>query len=128
MRKNGTMQPEVAEFLKGAHGLGRHNAVRAGRKVVPLLHPFWRMADISSAWRIQAEWNVDPPLLPFYGDWHDLICVDTGTSPPSVVMLSDDRAVVHRWTTLRRFVAALCTVKEQPLDTDSLVKDEWFDF
>ena len=120
---------QVTAFLERAHALNLHNAIEVGQKTKPLLHPFWEMSEIADASGSLAEWDVQPSLVPFYGDWHDLLCVDMASSSPSVVHLNDERTVLHRWESLATFEASLKTVEEESSTELGVVEeDSWLDF
>ena len=116
------MTPAVKRFLSTVAGFNDYNAIVLSprKKTTSLYHPFWTNAEITSALRIREEWDVPEHLIPFYGDWHDLMCVDVSTSVPSVVLLDDDRRVLHRWKSLDVFSRALRKVPETPSDDDDL--------
>jgi hypothetical protein len=84
-----------------------------GGTVHPLLLSFWSYAEIQGTRSaLQADWEVPSHLVPFYGDWHTLLCLDKSTD--SVVYLNDDRQELFRWATCQDFLDAL-----QPWEDES---------
>jgi hypothetical protein len=66
-------------FLKSVESFnGQFNAVRAGSKVIPLRHPFWSESTILASSAIKEDWDVPLTSVPFYGDWHTVICLNVG--------------------------------------------------
>lgn len=114
-------------FLASVRGFNeRFNAVRKGRTWVPLCHSFWSNAEIKRAGKIQDEWNVPKSLVPFYGDWHTLICLDPKLG--AVKLLDDERNILFAWKSITVFVRSLAMRREKPLDTSEIIESEWFDF
>lgn len=105
-------------FLRSVEHLhDRFNAVRIGREVVPLVHPFWSYSEIRGVdANLQADWEVPSHLTPFYGDWHDLFCLDNSSG--IVLYLDDDRTVLWRWNSSDEFLSSLVFEPEEPIDRD----------
>jgi hypothetical protein len=104
----------------------RFNVVQAGAKWITLQHSFWNKSEIDRAAKIQEEWDVPKPLIPFYGDWHTLICLHPidGT----LRLLDDRRRVVFKWPTIKEFVRCLASQPEEPADTSGIIESEsWLD-
>jgi hypothetical protein len=81
---------EQRAFLATASALNdQYNAVDIDSRTIPLRHTFWTPSEIDHAKQIKAEWNVPPTLIPFYGDWHDRICLNTQDG--AIEMLDDER-------------------------------------
>lgn len=74
---------------------------------------------------MKADWEVPDHLVPFYGDWHDVFCLDTKTG--AVVYLDDERQVRHTWTSTDEFAKCLTRVDEVPPSDDSGIVDVWLD-
>ncbi|WP_152049225.1 cell wall assembly protein [Tautonia marina] len=123
------IRPEDRSFLGDVSSFnGRYNAVRVGQGIQELHHGFWRDAEIAKAEAIKADWEVPNGLVPFYGDWHDLICLHADTG--RVVAIDDRRRFVAEWPSAQAFADSLCWVAEEQSAGDSgIVEDEsWLDF
>ena len=70
---------------------------------------------------MRQDWEVDADLIPFYGNWHDLICINELTGV--VVMLNDDRSIIASWQDSASFVYDLSdeVVADEPLADASMV-------
>ncbi len=109
---------EDRAFLAGvASSNDRFNAVRVGQDVQRLRHCFWSDADVTKAEAIRADWEVPNRLVPFYGDWHDLICLDMDSG--RIVAIDDRRRVVADWSTPQEFADSLCSVSDEEPDGES---------
>lgn len=119
---------EQLAFLAAASELnGRHNAVRADSEIHRLYHSFWTQSKIEQAKQMQSGWDVPKHLIPFYGDWHDLICLDTETG--SVQMIDDSRPERCTWPSHNEFLLSLTTIDVEPEDTSDIIESEsWLDF
>ena len=105
----------------------RFGAVRAGSTQIPLQYSFWTLSEIEKAQQIQADWDVPPKLVPFYGDWHDLICLNVESG--AVEMIDDTRHPVFVWLSHDDFQKCLASVAETPGDTSGVIETEsWLDF
>lgn len=118
---------EQRAFLATASTLSdQYNAVDAESQTIPLRHTFWTSSEIDHALQIQGEWDLPPTLVPFYGDWHDLICLNTQNG--AIVMLDDERKVVFAWPSHDEFLKSLKSVEESPPDTSGIIESEsWLD-
>jgi hypothetical protein len=97
----------------------KFNSIDINGNVEPLVHSFWSYAEIVGVSReLRAEWEVPPQLVPFYGDWHDLICLDEVSG--AVVYLDDDRLECIRWPSSGEFLAALQHREEELTDAIEL--------
>jgi hypothetical protein len=95
-----------APFLASVDALNnRFAGIRYRDQWKPLVHPFWRVNDIMEGLALRTDWGIDTGLVPFFGDWHDVICLDLKTA--AVVYLDDDRNVVHHWATKEDFLSSL---------------------
>ncbi len=122
--------PQIESFLTQVESFNeQYNAVEAGEATEVLYHCFWSLAEIGKAEEMKEEWEVADEFVPFCGDWHDLFCVDTSTSPASVVSINDERELLYRWTTVESFSACLKQIAEKPLgDTGIIEGDSHLDF
>jgi hypothetical protein len=109
-------QPEIKVFLESSQRFGSlYNAVIMGEHVEPLSLSFWSPSEIENCCRVKSDWQVDEHLLPFYGDWHDLFCLDLSSTPISVVCLNDERSIRFRWVSISHFESSLVLQREQKL-------------
>jgi len=87
-----------------------------GGGVERLVHPFWSMSEIESGQALRSEWDVPSHLVPFYGDWHDLLCLDSRSG--SVALMDDARTTLFVWPTIEEFRAALSVLSDDPPSDD----------
>lgn len=87
---------EYCEFLSSIMTLTATNqSIIINGKLTMLAHHFWTFAEIENGLSLRQDWEVDANLIPFYGDWHDLMCINQQTG--AVVMLDDDRNIIASW-------------------------------
>ena len=67
--------------------------------------PFWSWDKIQKGLDLRKEWEVDESLIPFYGDWHDLFCLNENTG--EIVALNDEREVLCSWASVKDFMSCL---------------------
>lgn len=84
--------------------------------------PFWSLVEIESSLKLRQEWNVPDNLIPFQGDWHELLCLDTDSG--AVVYINDDREVVCSWASTEKFIASLSN-KEIACNTEPELVSSW---
>ncbi|SHI61079.1 hypothetical protein SAMN02745181_0494 [Rubritalea squalenifaciens DSM 18772] len=58
---------------------------------------------------LREEWDVEDSMIPFYGDWHDLIAI---TKEGKVVELNDHREVTYEWDSFENFKESLIEEKD----------------
>jgi hypothetical protein len=94
-------------FLESVDALNeKFNSVDLGGHVEPLVHSFWTASEIRSAiGSLRADWEVPLHLIPFYGDWHTLLCLDEASG--AIVYLNDARTELFRWRSPQEFLAPL---------------------
>jgi len=116
-----TFLDSVSDFNK------RFNAVRTGPSLETLCHPFWSAAEIARSLNMRADWEIPNSLIPFYGDWHTVICLDPREG--TVKLLHDDREIVFTWASISEFIQSLQNEPERPIDTSGIIESEsWLDF
>ncbi len=103
----------------------RFNAVRVGQDVKRLHHGFWSDAEILQGEAIKSDWEVPDRLIPFYGDWHYLICLDTDSD--RIVAIDDRRQVVANWSSPQAFADSLYSISETKPNGGSGIVDAWLD-
>ena len=114
-------------FLSAASELNvKYNAVRTGSQTLRLHLAFWTQSEIEHGQQMQTEWDVPTNLIPFYGDWHDLICLNIDND--SVQMIDDTRRELFTWPSHEAFLENLTTVEEEAADTSGIIESEsWLD-
>ncbi|MBA4029556.1 MAG: cell wall assembly protein [Planctomyces sp.] len=119
---------EQHEFLmKVSDFNSRCNAVQAGAMTIHLHHSFWKQTEIDRASEVKEDWDIPGRLIPFYGDWHDLICLNVETG--AIEMLDDARRQIVSWPSHDVFIASLESLVEMPIDTSGVIeKESWLDF
>ena len=119
---------EQLAFLAAVSELNaKHNAVRTDSETRCLFHSFWTKSEIEHGQQIQSEWDVPANMIPFYGDWHDLICLNIENG--SVQMIDDARRVLFTWPSHEAFLHNLTTIDEEQSDTSGVIESaSWLDF
>ena len=74
-----------------------------------LTMPFWSWEKIQAGLEQRSEWEVDTSLVPFYGDWHDLFCLNGKTG--EIVALNDERKVLCTWASIKEFLSCLSEIE-----------------
>ena len=94
------------DFLKQIEGLNKvYASIYFNCELESLTMPFWSWEDIQNGLEQRQEWEVDKTLIPFYGDWHDLFCINTDTG--EIVALNDEREVLCTWDSVKVFLKSL---------------------
>ena len=97
---------DQTEFLKQVESLNeKYASIYFNVVLEALVMPFWSWEKIQQGLVLREEWEVDETLIPFYGDWHDLFCLNTNTG--EVVALNDEREVLCTWATSKDFLSCL---------------------
>lgn len=108
---NMKLTDQQKQFLEGVETYNStFNAVRIGYSTSMLHHSFWGIDVIQKSGEMKQDWDIPEHLMPFYGDWHDLFCLDLRTG--KLVMLDDSRNVVHEWPDIEHFAAALTRIDD----------------
>jgi len=94
------------EFLKQVEGLNTvYASIYFNCELESLTMPFWSWQDIKNGLEQRQEWEVDQTLIPFYGDWHELFCLNTNSG--EIVALNDEREVLCTWGSVKVFLSSL---------------------
>jgi hypothetical protein len=124
-----SIEPFLGSVRKAAEGF---SGIRTGDTLTPLHHPFWYREEIAQGLEIKGEWDVPDELIPFYGDWHTLLCISVATG--EVLLLDDARATVFLWESGDDFLSSL-TQDPSADDVSSVSKisgiiesKSWLDF
>ena len=125
---NMELSDQQKEFLEGVEPYStQFNAIRVKESAESLTHCFWGADAIEKAQEVKLEWDIPKHFIPFYGDWHDLFCLNLRTNV--IVMLDDDRQVVHQWENIEVFRASLHSISEKPSGDRAVIKGKsWLGF
>jgi len=97
---------KYTDFLKQVEGLNEiYASIYFNCELESLTMPFWPWDDIQHGLQQRQEWEVGDDLIPFYGDWHDLFCLNTESG--EIVALNDDRDVLCKWDSIKTFLSCL---------------------
>ena len=97
---------EYEKFLKEVESLNKKYAsIYFNVELEALAMPFWSWQEIQAGLALRQEWEVNESLIPFYGDWHDLFCLNENTG--EIVALNDEREVLCTWTSVKDFLSCL---------------------
>ena len=112
------MMKDYEKFLREVEILNhKYASVYFNVELEALSMPFWTWDEIQRGLELRQEWEVDKQLIPFYGDWHDLFCLNGTTG--EIVALNDERDVLCRWTSIKEFLSCL-SEKEIVYDDESV--------
>jgi len=97
---------DYTKFLKQVESMNQtYASIYFNCELEPLFMPFWSWDAIQAGLEQREEWEVDESLIPFYGDWHDLFCLNENTG--EIVALNDEREVLCRWDCIKDFMSCL---------------------
>ena len=97
---------QYKEFLKNiADEAKEYCSIKENGKLVSLMLYFWEYEEILKSSRLKKDWEVDENLIPFYGDWHDLYCIELETG--KVIYINDNRERVCEWEDTNSFKNSL---------------------
>ena len=97
---------EYTKFLKEVESMNKKYAsIYFNCELEPLAMPFWTWEEIQKGLDLRQEWEVDDLLIPFYGDWHDLFCLNENTG--EIVALNEEREVLCTWTSIKDYLSCL---------------------
>ena len=110
---------EYEKFLKEVESLNKKYAsIYFNVELEALAMPFWSWQEIQAGLELRQEWEVNESLIPFYGDWHDLFCLNENTG--EIVALNDEREVLCTWTSVKDFLSCL---SEKEIVYDEYLED-----
>ncbi len=114
------MQQQYETFLKEVEILNhKYASIYFNVELEALAMPFWSWQEIQKGLALRQEWEVDESLIPFYGDWHDLFCLNETTG--EIVALNDEREVLCIWASVKDFLS--CLSEEEVVYDDYLESD-----
>lgn len=97
---------EYTKFLKEVEIMNKKYAsIYFNCELEPLTMPFWSWEEIQKGLDLRQEWEVDDSLIPFYGDWHDLFCLNKNTG--EIVALNEEREVLCTWASIKDYLSCL---------------------
>lgn len=97
---------DYTNFLKLVESLNtKYASIYFNCELEALTMPFWSWEEIQLGLELRQEWEVSDSLIPFFGDWHDLLCLNENTG--EVVALNDEREVLCTWTSIKEFLSCL---------------------
>lgn len=97
---------DYTNFLRLAESLNtKYASIYFNCELEALTMPFWSWEEIQAGLKLRKEWEVDTSLIPFYGDWHDLLCLNGNTG--EIVALNDEREVLCTWASFNEFLRCL---------------------
>lgn len=112
---------EYEKFLKEVEVLNhKYSSIYFNVELEALSMPFWSWHEIQKGLELRAEWEVDKELIPFYGDWHDLFCLNGTTG--EIVALNDEREVLCSWASIKEFLS--CLSEKEIVYDDELLEGE----
>jgi hypothetical protein len=77
-------------FLESVESFNaQYSSIKINGALDSLNHYFWSISEIEKGSKIKNDWSVPSHLIPFYGDRHDLFCLDTDND--QVASLNDER-------------------------------------
>jgi hypothetical protein len=110
---------DYEKFLKEAEILNhKYASIYFNVELEALSMPFWSWHEIQEGLELRKEWEVDESLVPFYGDWHDLFCLNAITG--EIVALNDEREVLCIWSSVKDFLSCLS-------ETEIVYDDEYME-
>ncbi len=114
---------DLRSFLSTVEGFNdQYNALVIAGDTQSLTHCFWSIPEIEGSGERKAEWGVPGTQIPFYGDWHEVMCIDADSQ--RIVYLNDSREVMGEWESPEVFIASLCFIQEEKRPTDGIIEEE----
>ena len=115
------MMKDYEKFLKEVDVLNhKYASIYFNVELEALSMPFWTWPEIEKGLALRQEWEVDESLIPFYGDWHDLFCLNGTTG--EIVALNDEREVLCTWASVKDFLS--CLSEKEIVYDDELMEGE----
>ena len=110
---------DYSKFLKEVDSWNKKYAsIFVNCELEPLVMPFWSWQEIQDGLSLRQDWEVDGSLIPFYGDWHELLCLNGITG--EIILLNDDREEICKWASIEDFIRCL---SENEVAFDNELKD-----
>jgi hypothetical protein len=113
------------EFLSKVESLNyEYCSIKIDNRLESITLPFWSPEKIEDGLKLREEWEVSSNLIPFQGDWHDLLCLDQSTG--EIIYINDERKTVFIWRNTYEFEASL-SKEEVVYDTEPKIISSWTD-
>lgn len=97
---------DYSKFLKEVESMNdKYASIYFNCELESLVMRFWSWYQIQNGLSLRQEWEVDASLIPFYGDWHNLLCLKESTG--EIVALNDNREVLCKWDSIKDFKSCL---------------------
>lgn len=97
---------DYSNFLQEVESMNnKYASIYFNCELEALAMPFWSWEEIQQGLELREEWEVDESLIPFYGDWHDLFCLNENTG--EIIALNDEREILCTWTSIKDFISCL---------------------
>ncbi|WP_394233371.1 SMI1/KNR4 family protein [Pseudomonas anguilliseptica] len=94
------------EFLSGVEVLNHEFcSIKIDNQLESIALPFWSLKEIEAGLKLREEWAIPFNLIPFQGDWHDLLCIDQDTG--KIFYINDERETVFSWNNTDEFMTSL---------------------
>lgn len=94
------------EFLSKVEALNNdYCSIKINTQLESLELPFWSLVEIESGLQLREEWGIPSNLIPFQGDWHELLCLDQDSG--KVIYINDEREIVFNWSNTSEFMLSL---------------------
>ena len=114
------------EFLETIENEAKeYCSIIENKQLVSLSLYFWSFEEVMKSLKLRKDWEVDENLIPFYGDWHDLYCIETETG--KVLYINDKREVICEWLDTNSFKRSL-SKEEVPSKGAKGIVSAKFDF
>jgi hypothetical protein len=125
-----TIPGSVERFLESVREVAdAFSGLRTNDSVTPLYHHFWSPNEIARGRAIKGEWDVPEDWIPFYGDWHTLLCISITRG--EIFLIDDARTTIFAWNGSDDFLSCLTTapkMEESSSTRDGIVEDKsWLD-
>ncbi len=115
------LENDQVKFLKSVDEFTlKFNTISIVGKTESLYHWFWNFDKIKKSEELKEEWDISVNLIPFYGNWHDLFCLNVENN--EIVYLDDDRDVLCTWSSISDFLNSFSNVEEKPVNSSGLVE------
>ncbi|MFT3960446.1 hypothetical protein [Propionivibrio sp.] len=101
-------------FLQSIEEIGAPFDYIRTNKIERINFPFWSYQEIQDGLGIREDWDIQTYQVPFWGDWHDVLCLDTNTG--QVLYLNDARNSVFSWSTTQEFIGSLTNEPATPVE------------
>ncbi|MBY6213311.1 SMI1/KNR4 family protein [Microbulbifer agarilyticus] len=82
-----------------------YRSIYEGATLVSLTLNFWSWDEVLDGIEKRNEWQVSDNLIPFYGDWHNLYCLDINDG--KILSINDAREIQFQWENIASFKSSL---------------------